>query len=113
MRTVGSIPIQDADPYPTFTFKPDGNGGTAIETVSLPTLLGIAFATYQYTPETEPSHLGQRLLLRPDLRADRGFQAFAYVDLDNSSDCDKNIVVAFRAPTSTTGQPRSRTSWPT
>ena len=97
MRTVGSIPIQDADPYPTFTFKPDGNGGTAIETVSLPTLLGIAFATYQYNPETEPvppqvNDYSCVLISAPD----RGFQAFAYVDLDNSSDCDKNIVVAFR-----------------
>ncbi len=97
LRTVGSIPIADADPYPTFTLKPDGNGGTDIETVALPTLLGIAFATYQYNPETEPvppqvNDYSCVLISAPD----RGFQGFAYIDADNTADCDKNIVVAFR-----------------
>ena len=97
LRTVGSIPIADADPYPTFTLRPDGNGGTDIETVSLPTLLGIAFATYQYNPDTEPvppvvNDYSCALISAPD----RGFQGFAYIDADNSADCDKNIVVAFR-----------------
>jgi autotransporter passenger strand-loop-strand repeat protein len=85
-----SFSIAGRDPVPTFGIKPDGHGGTDLETVPVQTLLDLAYDTYNATPVGADGYS-----LLEAAPPDAGFAAEAYID-HPSGRAAPDIVIAFR-----------------
>ena len=92
------------DTIPVIGLKPDGSGGTDVETAPLMALLALAMDTYSYT--SGPPAVG---IYGPDSyqiiasMEDKGFEAIAY-ELNLGSG-DPSVVVAFRGTQTGAGFP--------
>ena len=82
------LSIAGADPVPTFSLKPDGQGGTDVEATSLKPLLDLSFDTYN-----NPNPVNEDGYSVFQSMSDGDFKAVAYT---NNNAQDPRIIIAFR-----------------